>query len=117
MKSMHWHPVLFTLIVIILASSAGASPSLVSAGEPSAPEGVTLKELDRRVSNIESRFPVDTGMGGIAFLYGVVCALWATNSGRNPWLWFFFGLFLSIIAALVMLYQNGRDKCEPHSVS
>ena len=29
------------------------------------------------------------GVGVVLFLFGVFCALWAQNTGRNAWLWFF----------------------------
>jgi len=91
-----------------VASSASHSPIVPSVQLQQSE--LTLRDLDRRLRDVESRFPVDTGTGAIAFLYGVVCALWATNTGPNPWLWFFFGLLLSVLAALVMLYKNGRDR-------
>jgi len=87
-----------------------ASHSPVVSSVQSQQSELTVRELDRRLREVESRFPVDTGTGAIAFLYGAVCALWATNTGRNPWLWFFLGLLLSVLAALVMLYKNGRDR-------
>ena len=43
------------------------------------------------------------------FLFGVFCALWAQNTGRRPWLWFFLGLFFSVITVLVLLWKNSRD--------
>ncbi len=59
-----------------------------------------------------SSTPVATSAGGgaIAFLFGAFCALWAQNTGRNPWLWFFLGLFFSVITATVLLAKNARDK-------
>jgi hypothetical protein len=43
-------------------------------------------------------------------LCGAFCALWAQNTGRNAWLWFFFGLVLNVIALAVLLYQNAEDR-------
>ncbi len=56
--------------------------------------------------------PIATSAGGgaIAFLFGAFCALWAQNTGRNPWLWFFLGLFFSVITAIVLLAKNARDR-------
>ena len=38
------------------------------------------------------------------------CALWAENTGRNPWLWFALGLLFSVLALVAVLYTNSRDK-------
>jgi len=56
---------------------------------------------------------VDTGSSGAAiFLFGAFCALWAQNTQRNAWLWFFLGIFFSVITVLVLLYKNSKDKDE-----
>jgi hypothetical protein len=48
---------------------------------------------------------------GVAlFLFGAFCALWAQSTGRNAWLWFFLGLFFSVITVLVLLAKNSNDK-------
>ncbi len=70
----------------------------------------TLNNVVRTLKNDVHRRPDEASSGAALFLFGVVCALWAQNSGRNPWLWFFLGLFFSVIAALVMLYKNSRDR-------
>ncbi len=65
--------------------------------------------LESRVSTLEQRIS-DHADGGVAlFLFGAFCALWAQNTGRNAWLWFFFGMLLSVIAVLVLLYKNAND--------
>lgn len=54
---------------------------------------------------------VDTGSSGaVIFLFEAFCALWAQNTQRNPWLWFFLGVFFSVITVLVLLYKNSKDK-------
>ena len=45
----------------------------------------------------------------VLFLFGAFCALWAQNTGRSGWLWFFLGVFFSIIAVLVLLGKNAGD--------
>jgi hypothetical protein len=62
------------------------------------------------VDRVQADFRNQAGSGAALFLFGVVCALWAQNSSRNPWLWFFLGLFVSIITGLVMLYKNSQDR-------
>ena len=76
-----------------------------------------LRRVDTEVGNLRSevnRLQSATrsvaGSGAAVWLFGVVCALWAQNSGRNPWLWFFLGLLFSVIAGLVMLYKNSQDR-------
>jgi hypothetical protein len=51
----------------------------------------------------------DQGAGLALFLCGCFCALWAQNTRRNPWLWFFLGLFFSIFTLLVLLAKNAED--------
>ena len=56
------------------------------------------------------------GTGIVLFLFGGFCALWAQNTGRNPWLWFFLGLFFGFVTVLFLLSKNSqdiRDKLEP----
>ena len=43
-------------------------------------------------------------------LFGAFCALWAQNTGRNAWLWFFLGLFFSVITVIVLLAKNANDR-------
>ena len=48
--------------------------------------------------------------GLVLFLFGVFTAYWAQTTRRNPWLWFFFGVFLAPIAGLVLLYKNSMQR-------
>lgn len=55
----------------------------------------------------------DAGEAGLVlFVIGAVCALWAQNSKRNPWIWFFAGLIFNVITLLVMLVKNSNDKAK-----
>jgi hypothetical protein len=68
-----------------------------------------IDELDARVDRLRVR----TNAGGlIAFLFGAFCALWAQNTRRNPWGWFFLGLFFSVITVFVLLWKNADDLLE-----
>jgi hypothetical protein len=76
-----------------------------------------VQELEGRLAQLENRFAhlpapvVQHGSGGaIVFLYGCFCALWAQNTNRNPWLWFFLGLFFSSLAALILLAKHSNDR-------
>jgi hypothetical protein len=66
--------------------------------------------LEDRVSNLEHRTSSAASGGAIALLFGAFCALWAQNTGRSAWLWFFLGLLFSVITVLVLLYKNSNDK-------
>jgi hypothetical protein len=44
----------------------------------------------------------------VQFLFGVFCAYWAQEKGRNPWAWFFAGLIFAPITGLVLLSRNAK---------
>lgn len=69
-----------------------------------------ITSLESRVSNLEHRIPFHTEDGYPLFIFGAFCALWAQNTGCNPWLWFFLGLLFSVITVLVLLSKNADDK-------
>jgi hypothetical protein len=47
--------------------------------------------------------------GLVLILFGVFCALWAQNTNRSPWLWFFLGLFFNVITVIFLLIKNADD--------
>jgi L-fucose isomerase-like protein len=63
----------------------------------------------RELGRVQSRLLERSGEGFVLFLSGAVCALWAQNSGRNPWLWLFLGLIFSVFAVLFVLSKNAAD--------
>lgn len=71
--------------------------------------------VENRVSGVQSRLATleekvdDSAAALVLILFGAFCALWAQNTGRNSWLWFFLGLFFSVIAVLVVLAKNSGD--------
>jgi len=73
-----------------------------------------ITSLESRVSNLEHRIPFYTENRYYypLFLFGGFCMLWAQNTGRNPWLWFFLGLLFSVITMFVLLSKNADDKKE-----
>ena len=78
------------------------------AQQPS-PDSQRISILESRVSSLESR--IHSADAGVAvWLFGAFCALWAQNTGRNAWLWFFLGLFFSVITVLVLLEKNSNDR-------
>lgn len=48
-------------------------------------------------------------VGLVFFLFAIFCAYWAQTTGRNPWGWFFLGLFFAPITGLVLLYENRKE--------
>ena len=69
-----------------------------------------VDRLQRRVNQNESALR-DSGGAGIAlFLFGAFCALWAQNTGRSAWLWFFLGLAFNIITVMFLLSKNAADR-------
>lgn len=79
-----------------------------------------IDELQDRIDNLEYRLQNSenemnkvrnqAGIGIISFLFGAFCALWAQNTGRSAWLWFFAGLFFNVLAVIVLLVKNSEDK-------
>jgi hypothetical protein len=66
--------------------------------------------LEARVASLENNVRQLPSEGLVLFLFGAFCALWAKNTGRNAWLWFFIGLFFSILAVIVLLNKNSEDR-------
>lgn len=68
-----------------------------------------VDRLSRRVSTLEQKVGKVANQSLVLILFGAFCALWAQNTGRNSWLWFFLGLFFSFITVLVLLWKNSDD--------
>jgi len=68
-----------------------------------------VSQLEHRVSTLEHKIRQVGDQGLVLLLFGAVCALWAQNSGRSGWLWFFLGLFFSVITIMVLLWKNSGD--------
>lgn len=73
-----------------------------------------LERLTLRVSQLEARPQTlvrqDHMATGFLFLTGVFCALWAQNTNRNPWLWFFLGVIFSGLTLVILLANNAADR-------
>jgi hypothetical protein len=75
-----------------------------------------IDQLSKRLDQLESRQrqPIteihrDAGLA-LPILFGAFCALWAQNTNRNAWLWFFLGLFFNVITVLVLLAKNSDER-------
>lgn len=90
------------ILLLILALVAGLAPAL------------NAQLTERRVERLETRVgrleQAGRDYGAVGFVAGVFAALWAQNTRRNAWLWFFLGLLLAPITLLVLLYKNSRDR-------
>ena len=71
-----------------------------------------VTNVEQRVSALEGRAKQFGGEGLALFLVGAFCALWAQNTGRNAWLWFFLGLFFSVITVIALLIKNSNDRAD-----
>lgn len=68
-----------------------------------------LGVLEGRASRLEHA--TDNGALGIAvFVCAAFCALWAQQTGRSAWRWFFLGLLFTVVALVVLLYKNSNDR-------
>jgi len=64
-------------------------------------------EIQEKLNQIARKSP-GPGPGPVLFLFGAFCALWAQNTGRSAWLWFFFGMVCSVLAVIILLYKNSK---------
>lgn len=81
-----------------------------------APE-TEAQTIEERVQGLERQVDRLATTGLVLFLFGTFCAYWAQEKDRGAWGWFFFGLFLGPIAAVVLLSKNAQDrkKAEPQT--
>jgi len=79
-----------------------------------------VRELERRINDLETqtkeiqRNRTGAAAGAVAWLFGAFCALWAQNTNRSAWLWFFLGLFFSVITVIVLIIKNSNDRQPPN---
>ena len=90
---------LFILLILTLGQAAFAATA--SHAEPTLAN--QLERVERRVDRLYS------SLVGVGLLAGAICALWAQNTGRNAWVWFFGAFIFSFFALLLMLHQNATD--------
>jgi outer membrane murein-binding lipoprotein Lpp len=68
------------------------------------------RDANSRITDTENRFiHYDKEIQFAQFLFAVFCALWAQNSKRNAWLWFFLGGFFHVVTVIVLLVKNSND--------
>src|SRR5688572_19814752 len=97
------------LSLALLAPQATPATSQVDARQVSSLRR-EITELAAKVNDLESDLSDKANTGALVFLFGAFCALWAQNSGRSPWAWFFAGAFFHVITVLVLLSRNAQDR-------
>jgi len=101
------HRQLLILLLSILASIGFSYSAHAQTVQPSPNDGQRIAQLERKVSNLESKAGQ---LGVVAWLFAAFCALWAQNTRRSAWLWFFLGLFFNVITVIVLLVKNSDDR-------
>jgi hypothetical protein len=110
------------IIIALVGAAAAQAPSenaqqlgaRVDKTEKTAEEADNRATRDeRRMNDLEQNLDAAqrgaATTGAVSILFGAFCALWAQNTRRNAWLWFFLGLIFSVITVLVLLYKNSND--------
>lgn len=87
------------------AAAAGMAPQ---ASATQAEMSQRIDKLSERVNALESKTNRES-LGAVALLFGAFCALWAQNTRRNPWVWFFAGAIFNVFAVFVVLVKNSED--------
>jgi hypothetical protein len=103
------------LIMALLPFLTFAPTALIAQDQGQVSLERRLDELQSQVNSLKTVIPRGTPEGGVLVLYGAFCALWAQNTGRNPWLWFFAGIIFSFVTVLVLLSKNSDDRRTPAS--
>ncbi len=104
---MNIHRLLLLCSVLLTAPPALGQSSSVISQDAAAHE---IAQLKTKVRQLELNIKKLDSTGLVLFLFGVFCALWAQNTGRSAWLWFFLGLFGSLITVIVLLVKNSNDR-------
>ena len=101
MRTRHLTAPLLGLLLLVVGLSQPSFAQTEPAGQ---------SNLESRVTKLEHKARAHANESASLFLFGAFCALWAQNTGRNPWLWFFLGLLFSVITILVLLSKNSEDR-------
>ena len=99
------HTLVLSCLVLLISASSVRCQS----------EQERISQLEHQVSSLTNDIKDASSAGFTLFLFGAFCALWAQNSGRSAWLWFFLGVFFHIITVIVLLVKNSSDREPPNS--
>jgi hypothetical protein len=98
---------LLLLLVFVAASTWPLSAQTKIFGSA---DTTRIEQLESEVAALKQGSRWRWDLGGVSFLFGAFCALWAQNSGRRPWLWFFLGFLFTFITVIVLLVKNSNDR-------
>ena len=102
-----------TLILLSVILLSAISDKSFAQEEVAALEN-RVAQLERQVKSQSAELSrleeIATNVAPLAFLFGAFCALWAQNTGRNAWLWFFMGAIFNIITVLFLLGLHKRPE-------
>ncbi|MHA3773173.1 hypothetical protein ACXR0O_16695 [Verrucomicrobiota bacterium sgz303538] len=103
-------------ILMLVVAWACLSPTRVVLGQTEDTQVLQTRErieaLESKVKTLEEKTSERTAASLAMMLSGAFCALWAQNTGRNAWLWFFLGAVFNVIALIVLLNKNSNDRFE-----
>ena len=95
------------LILLIFASLIGSGHAIAQQQED-----YRISQLEQRLDGLDHKVNADGDAIVVLFLFGAFCALWAQNTGRSAWLWFFLGMFFNVITIFFLLTKNSNDNFE-----
>jgi hypothetical protein len=102
------------VLLLCVFVMVGGSFAPAQASSSKSEESYRIVQLERKVGELEQKAGRSSGFAGpagaVAYLFGAFCALWAQNTQRSAWLWFFLGLFFSVFAVIVLLVKNSGDR-------
>ena len=103
---------LFFLCALVFAEAVATAQTPIDAAKF---DGVVRRvtSVETRLTQLDDRVKKLASDGAVIFFFGAFCALWAQNTGRSAWLWFFLGLLFSVVTVIVLLVKNSNDRfCE-----
>lgn len=101
-----------TLALVLLTALCWCSLISSASADTDQQARDAIAQINQRLNNLDYHVR-NAGTGGAVLLFGAFCALWAQNTGRSAWLWFFLGLFFNVITVIVLLVKNSNDRIAP----
>jgi hypothetical protein len=100
------------VVLVSLAFMAHARPVLA--------QDDRLQKIEQRLNALEQRVAAANNSFDFIKVYlpaafpivgiGLICGLWARNSGRDFWLWFAAGLVFTILALFAVSHAHEKDQ-------
>ncbi len=93
---------LFLIIALLLTCITRVAPAQQT-------DSYRISQLEQHMAKLDHDVKDAGDTGLVLILFGAFCALWAQNTGRSAWLWFFLGLFFSVFTVFFLLTKNAND--------